>query len=149
MTTIGPITLDVPVNYTRRGYDIEAFGTVSTRAQLIQLKELFAKAGAGSVVHDDIAGERPLGEDLTEAHQNIQYCAWTSGSATIRKPEDGFYLLREGPPQTYQDDSPIGFAFNYMTTLFWMGTVAYYQDGARIKDMENVADEIVMNDWGI
>ena len=136
MTTIGPITLDVPVRYTRRGYEIEVFGTVNTLAQLTQLKELFAKAEAGSAIHDDIPGERPIGEDLTEDHQNTQYCAWTHGE----KPQDGFYLLRG--IQTFEDDTPVGFAYSFSMSLFWMGTDSYYQDGARAKNMEHLE-----NDW--
>ncbi len=138
MTTIGPITLDVPVNYTRRDYDIEVFGTVATLNQLNEIKELFAKALAGSAIHSDIPGERPLGEDLTEDNQNTRYILWTHGD----KPLDGWYLLRGA--QTFQDDSPVGFAYNFTLSLFFLGSTAYYQAGFAMKDLE-----VAASDWGI
>lgn len=138
MTTIGSITLDVPVNYTRRDYDIEVFGTVYTLNQLNEIKELFAKALAGSAIHDNIPGERPLGEDLTEDNGNTVYVLWTHGD----KPFNGWYLLRG--TQTFQDDSPVGFAYNFTLSLFYLGSKSYYQAGFTMKGLE-----LATNDWGI
>ena len=130
--------MDVPVSYTRRDYDIEIFGSCDLLVHLNEIRELFAKCLAGSAIHDDIPGERPIGEDLTEDNQNTEFLEWTHGD----KPITGWYLLRG--TQTFEDDSPVGFAYNFTLSLFYIGSTSYYQAGYAMKGLE-----LATNDWGI
>ena len=140
MTTIGPVTIQGPAEYRRRGYNVTVVGLISAADIFNSLRELFAKAEAGSKVHDDIPGSRPIGEDLTAGSVNTHYCDWTQG--TTGKPQDGWYLLRSF--EFSDDETPEGHDYVFRAVLFFMGTDAYYQPAFRVNNSEDVE-----NDWDI
>ena len=140
MTTIVPVTIQGPSEYRRRGYNLNLIALLSGSVTFNELRELFAKSGSGSKIHDDIPGSRPLGEDLTSENLNTQYCIFTQG--TTGKVQDGFYLIRS---YSFTDDeTPEGHDYVFGMNLFFLGTSAYYQDGYRMKGLDEVT-----NDWGL
>ena len=52
----------------------------------------------------------------------------------------------------FQDETPVGAdeaQYAFTADLFFLGTNAYYVAGFAVKDMEDVEDEILENDWAI
>ena len=140
MTLLGAITIDIPVAFTRRGYNVSLRGSFNDSIGFNELREMFAKAEFGGAVHA-VPGERPFSEDLTDASVNTQYATFTHG--TDGKVQDGWYLLRPGHAFV-EDHTPEGHSYVFMIRLFWIGTTAIYQDGYKLKSLASVT-----NDWGI
>ena len=140
MTLIGAITIDVPVLYSRSGYNTSMAGSFNDSVGFNELREMYAKAIYGTAIHP-IAGGRPFGEDLTETAQNTQYVQITEGLSG--KSQNGYYLLRGG--YTFaEDESPEGHSYVWKISLFFLGTSAYYQDAYALKSLAAVSSE-----WGI
>jgi len=140
MTQIGSITIDTPVGYRRKGYDVQMRGSQADSDGLVRLREMFAKAEFGTVIHR-VPGDRPYGEDLDDDLVNTQYCQFTHGFGD--KPQDGYYLLRPG--FSYVDDeTPEGHHYVWGLNMFFLGTVSFYSHAYRGKNIDKEE-----NDWGI
>lgn len=139
MTTLGTVTLSVPSEYTRNGYDVTITTLQGTEGLFTALRELFAKADYGTAVHA-LPGRRPLGEDKTPDNVLTVYCTFTDG--TSGKPQNGWYLLRAF---NYTDnESPEGHSYVMYISLFFLGTDAYYQACYALSDLETLD-----SDWSI
>jgi len=137
MTTIGPVTLTVPSEYRRSGWDVTVTVLQGTEALFTSLHELFGKCSYGTTIHG-VPGAYPWGEDLAADEVNTQYCDFTDG--TSGKPIDGWYLLR-GFSYT-EDETPEGHHYVMVLSLFLVGTNALYECGEMVIDLEDV-----VNDW--
>jgi len=137
LTRIDTVTVDVPVRYAFQDYTVQMTGSMDSLARLTQLRELFAEAPTGTAVHM-VPGRRPKGEDMTEDGRLTVYCRFTHGD----RPIDGWYLLRRF--NMYEDETPLGVAYNWGVTLFFLGTDAYYSACYLCLDVE-ARD----SDWGI
>lgn len=143
MTQIGVLTIDVPTEYRWGQYNVTLIGSVDRDEDLHSLRELFAKSRVGTAVHD-IPGTRPFGEDMDDDQRNTQYVQFTHGD----RPVTGWYLLRGF--SMFQDESPRGAdcdAYLFNVTLFFVGKTSFYVAGFAVKDMEDVEDEVLENDW--
>lgn len=140
MTLIGAVTIDIPVLYRRSGYAVVMAGSLEDSAGFNELRELFAKTEFGTAIHQ-VPGARPFGEDMTEDSLNTQYVSFSHGISG--KAQDGYYLLRPG--YSFADDeSPEGHDYVFSLSLFFLGTSAYYQDGYKMKELDELD-----SDWGI
>ena len=140
MTVFGSLTIDVPVAYRRRGYNVQMQGSQNDSLGFNQLREMFAKAEFGTAIHA-IPGERPFGEDLTDDLRLTQFCVFTHG--TSGKVPDGYYLLRPGH-SFVEDQTPEGHSYVWAIVLFFLGTLSYYSHAYRVKGIDELD-----NDWGI
>jgi len=137
MTQIDALTIDTPVSYTFQDYNVELVGTMDNLTSLTELREKFAKAPYGTAVHA-VVGARPRGEDMTEDNVLTAYCQFTDGD----RPLDGWYLLRGF--NMYQNETPLGFAYNWRVNLFYLGGNAYYTACYLCTGMGTIS-----SDWGI
>ena len=146
MTKIGVITLEVPVDYRFGNQTVTMSGVIETDCsspeELHSLRELFAYSLSGSVIFDPPWG-KPIGDDMDAEQRNTQYIQFTHGDKSIT----GWYLLQTFT--MFQDETALGFAYNFSITLFLLGTKSYYQPGFIVDDMDDVGDEIDDNDWDI
>jgi len=139
LTTIGPVTLSVPSEYRRSGWDVTVTVLQASQALFTSLHELFGKCSTGTALHS-IPGAYPQGEDMSADEVNTQYCDFTDG--TTGKPVDGWYLLRGF---SYMDDeSPEGHEYTITLSLYLLGTNALYECGELVIDLEEET-----NDWNI
>lgn len=139
MTTLGTVTLSVPSEYTRNGYDVTITTLQSSSGLFTQLRELFAKTPYGTAIHG-LPGRRPLGEDMTTDNVNTVYVTFTDG--TTAKPQNGYYLLRSF---NYMDnESPEGHEYVIYMSLFFLGTDSYYQACYTLSKLDTET-----SDWGI
>lgn len=137
MTTIDDITLQAPSVYTYDDYTIRIVAKVSSWTIFEQLRELFAKCRAGTVIID-VPGDRPAGFDHTEDSVLTVYVAFTHGN----KAKDGWYLLRGF---SFSDDpSPYGLSRIVYMDLFYIGSTTYYQELLEAYDLEALS-----NDWNL
>ena len=140
MTQIGAFIIDWPSSYRYGDYTVELVGAVDRDEDLHSLRELFAKARAGTAVHD-IPGDRPRGEDMDNDLRNTQYIQFTHGD----RPVTGWYLLRSY--SFFQDETPTGAdceTYIFRGGLFFIGTTGFYCAGFSMMDLDELD-----NDWGI
>lgn len=135
MTTIGEITLQAPSVYQYDNYSVRVVSKVSSWNIFEQLRELFAKVRAGTVV-TDVPGSKPCGFDHTEDSVNTVYVEWTHGN----KPKDGYYLLQGF--NYSEDETAQGLSMIVYMDLFYLGSTTYYQEMLEVFDLETLE-----NDW--
>jgi len=137
LTQIDALTIDVPVSYTFQDYNIQLNGSMDTLLRLTELREKFAEAPTGTAIHA-IPGRRPKGEDMTDDNRLTAYIQFTHGD----RPIDGWYLLRGF--SMYQNETPLGVAYNWAINLFYLGTDAYYTACYLVTDLD-----VLESDWSI
>jgi len=130
---------DIPLNsvdgFTFTQKQVRLDGYETDKAQLIALKELFARAE-----HNVLYKERPGGQsiivDLTSDQRNKRVCSFSTAELLT-----GWYALKSFrylPRQARLNYFP------YRLTLLYIGTMAGYQ---RYYEVQNIGS--VTNDWGI
>ena len=137
MTVIDALTIDVPVSYTFQDYSVKMVGSMDTLVRLTELREKFGDSPAGTAVHQ-VPGRRPKGEDMTSDNRLTAFCQFTHGD----RPLDGYYLLRGF--SMYENETPLGVAFNWSIDLFWLGGLAYYTACYLVTELA-----VEASDWGI
>jgi len=136
MTTIGGISINVPARWTVSGYDVTLLCTQADENLFNEIRELFSLCDTTSVQW--VPGRRPIPHDPTEDELNIVYIVFTHGE----KPENGWYLLRSF--ESFEDESPLGHAWVFTASFLFIGSMAKYEPGYRMKSLEKEA-----NDWNL